>query len=59
MTKNELCKMCMEYSVENVCEHIDKCELLKILDENEGLKRKVEKLECEMSWRDFPESMGK
>lgn len=62
MTKNDMCMMCSEYSVDNVCEHKNDCEMLKLLDENEKLKARVQKLEHEAflrSWDDCPDRMGR
>ena len=62
MTKNDICRMCSEYSVDTVCEHKKDCELLKLIDENEELKAMVKKLEHEAflrSWDDCPDRMGR
>lgn len=34
MTKDEVCRMCLEYSIDMTCEHIRECKLMKVLDEN-------------------------
>lgn len=57
--KDELCRMCLEYSADRTCEHIKECKLMKVLDENKRLKEKVRKLEYEKSWSDSPERMGR
>ena len=59
MTSAELCKMCTEYSIHSKCEYRKSCKLQKILTENKDLKAKVEELEVEKSWHDFPDMMGK
>ena len=59
MTKNEICRMCLEYSTDMTCEHIRECKLMKVLDENKRLKEKVRKLESEKSWNASPERMGR
>ena len=58
--------MCMEYSTTEKCEYKNNCELQNMIAENKGLKSenkqlkaKVEELEVEKSWRDFPDMMGK
>ena len=66
VTSTELCEMCTEYSATEKCEYKNTCELQKILSENKDLKaenkqlkEKIEELENERSWRDFPDMMGK
>ena len=59
ITKDEICRMCLEYSADMTCEHIKQCKLMKVLDENKRLKEKVRKLEYEKSWIDSPERMGR
>lgn len=34
ITKDELCRMCLEFSADMTCEHIKECKLMKVLDEN-------------------------
>ena len=70
MTRKDFCKMCTEYSANEKCESIDSCEfqaklqkifegIEKLREENKELRKKVEKMEAEKSWRDFPDMMGK
>lgn len=66
MTSAELCKMCTEYSIHSKCEYRKSCKLQKILKENtklradnKELREKVEKLETDKQWLDFPDMMGK
>lgn len=70
MTSTDLCKMCTEYSANEKCEYMESCELQaklqkifegieKLLAENKELRKKIEKMEADKSWRDFPDMMGK
>ena len=50
MTKEELCRMCDNYSTENECENKDDCKLQAILTENEQLKKQIAELKASISW---------
>ena len=65
MTKEELCKMCAEHSIDEDCECADKCKLLQLLNENYNLKAKnnilenqIRALKLEMSYMKFPNTLG-
>ena len=70
MIRKEFCKMCTEYSADEKCEYMESCELQKKLQkvfeenkklraENKELRKKIEKMETDKSWADFPDMMGK
>ena len=70
MTSVELCKMCTEYSANEKCEYMESCELQaklqkvfeeikKLRAENKKLRKNIEKMEIDKSWRDSPDMMGK
>lgn len=72
--RTEFCKMCTEYSADEKCEYMESCELQEKLQEkfqkifeenkrlraeNKKLRKKIEKMETDKSWADFPDMMGK
>lgn len=70
MIRKEFCKMCTEYSADEKCEYMESCELQaklqkifeenkKLRAENKELRKKIEKMETDKSWADFPDMMGK
>ena len=58
MTETELCEMCNDYCSDHLCEHMDKCKLLKIIKENNELKKEIKELKLEMSYMISPNAIG-
>ncbi len=50
MIEKELCEMCNDYSIEISCDYKDKCKLLKIIKENEELKKEIKELKLKISY---------
>lgn len=44
MTKDEICRMCLEYSIDMTCERIRERKLMRVLNENERQKERSESL---------------
>lgn len=49
MQKIDVCKMCDNYSVRDKCDHRKDCKLMKLIDENEALKKQVAELKKELA----------
>lgn len=49
MRKIDVCKMCDNYSAREKCDHRKECTLMKVIDENETLKKQVKELKKELA----------
>jgi hypothetical protein len=68
MTKKELCSMCTEYMVDAKCEMEKDCKLLKLLNDNTQLRKKLKEARRDLkeknhesylrSWEKSPDRMG-
>lgn len=65
LSEQELCKMCIDYSVDCMCEKKESCRLLSIVRDNKRLSKenkevqnKIKDLKLEMSYMANPNWLG-